>query len=105
MCHVSWLLFGIVSLKTRADETGGLVFSRASADEEQELQVPAGVSLEDLIRLAELMQPAQSPASGKESGAEPGARDDQRVMRLAQYLLSKVRANLRSRLACQSQDL
>lgn len=95
MFHVSWLLFGSVSLKRRADETCGLVFSRASADEEQELQVPAGVSLEDLIRLAELMQPAQSPASGKESGANPGARDDQRVMRLAQYLLSKVRADLR----------
>ena len=59
-------------------------------EEEQELQVPAGVSLEDLIRLAELMQPAQAPSAAAEAGAELAPRDDQRVLRLAEYLLSKV---------------
>ena len=63
-----------------------------AGEEEQELQVPADVALEDLIRLAELMQPAPSPATGEESGnGQPAARDDQRVLRLAQYLLSAVR--------------
>ncbi|BDA50905.1 probable formin-like protein 14 at C-terminar half [Coccomyxa sp. Obi] len=58
-------------------------------DEEQELQVPAGISLEDLIRLAELMQPAQAPSAADEASAEQAPRDDQRVLRLAEYLLSK----------------
>ncbi|CAL8462809.1 g2342 [Coccomyxa elongata] len=60
-----------------------------AGEEEQELQVPAGISLEDLIRLAELMQPAQVPSAGEEPSAEQAPRDDQRVLRLAEYLLSK----------------
>lgn len=61
-----------------------------AGEDEQELQVPAGISLEDLIRLAELMQPAQVAYAGEETSAEQAPRDDQRVLLLAEYLLSKV---------------
>lgn len=51
------------------------------------MHVPAGAALEEIISLAELMQPASMP--GEASEAE-SIDDDTKVLRLAQYLLSKV---------------
>lgn len=56
----------------------------------QEIQAPDGLSLDDLLRLAEAMLPGTPSAEAASGGRPPAADQDIDVMRLAHFLLSKV---------------